>query len=61
MNYPTDKESMDKFAVDETNGLTSEEQEKRAAKGCPICGRELVKHGSVILCPEHGSEPFEKG
>lgn len=61
MNRPQEDEGMDKYAVDEAAGLTSEEQEKRAAKGCPQCGKDLVKHGSVVLCPDHGSEPFEKG
>jgi uncharacterized Zn finger protein (UPF0148 family) len=54
-----DEEGMDKLGVDETSGLDQRELEKRAAKGCPECGRGLVKHGSVLLCPEHGSEPFE--
>lgn len=61
MNQPQEDEGMDKYAVDETKGLSSEEQEKRAAQGCPLCGKALVKHGSVVLCPIHGSEPFEKG
>ena len=56
-----DEEGMEKYGVDETKGLTSEEQEKRAAKGCPRCGKELIKHGAVVLCPDCGSEPFEKG
>ena len=61
MNQPKEDEGMDKYAVDETAGLTSQEQEKRAAEGCPRCGRVLEKHGSVVVCPECGSEPFEKG
>ncbi len=53
-------EGMDKFAVDETAKVSSEELEKRAASGCPDCGRALTKHGSVLLCPVHGSSPFER-
>ena len=52
---------MDKYAVDETTAIPQERLEKLAAEGCPRCGRKPVKHGSsVLLCPECGSEPFEK-
>jgi len=50
--------AMDKYGVDE--GIEQEKMEKAASEGCPECGRELVKHGSILLCPTHGSEPFEK-
>jgi RNA polymerase subunit RPABC4/transcription elongation factor Spt4 len=50
--------SMDKFGVDE--GVDQEKLEKQASDGCPICGRkDLTKHGSLLFCPVHGSEPFE--
>jgi len=49
---------MEKFGVDE--GVDQDALEKAAAEGCPKCGKALVKHGSVLMCPEHGSEPFEK-
>jgi nucleoid DNA-binding protein len=50
--------TMEKYAVDQ--GMGDQEQlEKQAAGGCPECGEELVKHGSVLVCPKHGSEPFE--
>lgn len=26
---------------------------------CPQCGARLQKHGPVVLCPIHGSKPFE--
>lgn len=53
------KEStMEKYAVDE--GIDQEQLEKQANAGCPECGQKLVKHGSVLLCPTHGTEPFEK-
>lgn len=48
---------MEKYAVDES--VNQERLEKVAAKGCPECGSELTKHGSVLLCPVHGSSPFE--
>lgn len=48
---------MEKYAVDE--GVNQEKLEKVAAKGCPECGAGLTKHGSVLLCPTHGSAPFE--
>lgn len=49
---------MDKYGVDEN--VNSESLEKQAAAGCPICGRkDLQRHGNVLMCPEHGTEPFE--
>lgn len=51
--------SMDKYGVDES--VDQETLEKAANQGCPICGRtDLQKHGSILMCPEHGSEPFER-
>lgn len=50
---------MEKFGVDETTGVDQEQLEKQATEGCPICAKELTKHGSVLMCPEHGTEPFE--
>lgn len=52
------KESnMEKYGVNES--VNQERLEKQAAKGCPECGSNLIKHGSVLLCPVHGSSPFE--
>jgi nucleoid DNA-binding protein len=48
---------MEKYAVDES--VNQEKLEKVASKGCPECGAGLTKHGSVLLCPTHGSAPFE--
>lgn len=48
---------MEKYGVDES--LTPE-LEKQANQGCPLCGRKPERHGQVLMCPEHGSEPFEK-
>lgn len=53
------EENMDKYGVDTTTGKDDEQLEKEAAEGCPECGKKLVKHGSVTICPEHGSAPFE--
>jgi hypothetical protein len=55
----THEEGMDKYGVDQTSGLDPEQQEKQAAKGCPECGASLTKHGHILICPTHGSEPFE--
>jgi len=49
--------SMEKFGVDES--VDQETLEKKAANGCPECGRKLERHGRVLMCPVHGSEPFE--
>jgi uncharacterized Zn finger protein (UPF0148 family) len=48
---------MEKYGVDESG--SRDENEKQAAKGCPQCGQPLEKHGSVMKCPVHGTEPFE--
>jgi hypothetical protein len=47
---------MDKYGVDES---IDPELEKKASQGCPQCGRKLERHGTVLMCPLHGSEPFE--
>jgi uncharacterized Zn finger protein (UPF0148 family) len=55
------EEGMDKYAVDEG----SPNFEKFANAGgeliCPVCQRKATKHGTVLVCPVHGSEPFERG
>jgi hypothetical protein len=48
---------MEKLGVDES--VDQSALEKKAAQGCPQCGRELEKLGSVVKCPVHGTEPFE--
>ena len=52
------EEGMSKFAVDESANQV--DLEKVAAKGCPECGATLERHGNVLMCPKHGSAPFEK-
>lgn len=51
-------DEMEKYGVDERVD-DQEELEKKASKGCPICGRPAARQGNVLLCPEHGTEPFE--
>lgn len=46
--------SMEKYSV-----VTEKQDAKLASNGCPICGSALTKTAGVILCPIHGSEPFE--
>ena len=51
-------EEMEKYGVDEERSA----KEKKASRGCPRCGASpdrLIKHGSVIMCPNCGTEPFE--
>lgn len=50
---------MEKYGVDESVE-DQEDLEKKAADGCPECGREVQRHGGLLMCPVHGSEPFEK-
>ena len=49
---------MDKLGVDES--IDQEVLEKAAAEGCPECGSELIKEGRLLICPKHGTEPFER-
>lgn len=52
---------MDKFGVDEKSKTQDPKKiEKAAGSGCPSCGRMVRMHGSVCLCPNCGSEPFEE-
>lgn len=48
-------EMMDKYAVE----TGSEDLEKKASDGCPICGATPTRHGTVLICPVHGSSPWE--
>lgn len=57
MNKQED-EGMTKYAVDE--GHDSDALEKAAANGCPRCAAPVTKHGNVLSCPVHGTEPFER-
>lgn len=54
----SDSEGMDKFGVNEN--VDQERLEKQAAEGCPLCGAKVQRHGTVLMCPTHGTEPFEK-
>lgn len=49
------EDDMEKYGVDEQQA----ENEKRASDGCPECGRKAERHGNVLACPVHGTEPFE--
>jgi hypothetical protein len=53
--------TMDKLGVDE-NREQNEELEKIAMEGCPVhnCRRTPDRHGNVLSCPIHGTEPFEE-
>jgi hypothetical protein len=51
------EEGMTKYAVNER--VDGEKLEKAAAQGCPICAAPVQKHGNVLACPTHGTEPFE--
>ena len=55
----TEDEGMSKFGVDESPTFN----EKLGSRGprCPLCGAPCEKHGQVLICPTHGTEPFERG
>lgn len=57
LNEQYKEPTMEKYGVDEN--INQEQLEKKAAQGCPECGSKLTKHGSVLVCPKHGTEPFE--
>lgn len=50
----------EKYGVDESSNQDPKKMEKAASEGCPKCGQKVQRHGNVILCPNCGSEPFEK-
>lgn len=50
--------SLEKYGVDEN--VNGEDLEKKAAEGCPKCGAKPTRHGNLLMCPTHGSEPFEQ-
>lgn len=49
---------MEKYGVDETPSSKTKYGET-GLDDCPLCGARLQKHGRVVLCPVHGSGPFE--
>ena len=57
---------MEKFGVETrrpTQDVDKEEvpggHEKTAVLACPWCHLPVKRHGSVTLCPTHGSAPWE--
>jgi predicted RNA-binding Zn-ribbon protein involved in translation (DUF1610 family) len=48
---------MEKLGVDES---ADENLEKEATEGCPKCGAIPQRHGKVLVCPNCGTEPYEK-
>lgn len=48
---------MEKYGVDES--LDGVKIAETTLDVCPVCGARLKKHGQVVLCPIHGSKPFE--
>lgn len=49
---------MDKYAVVE--GTSQQGLNKQAEAECGDCGGTLEKHGSVTICANCGSKPFEE-
>lgn len=50
---------MEKYGVSENEDLQKSAEDNKEEK-CPDCGKKVEKHGSVSICPKHGTEPFEK-
>ena len=58
MNEPKEgDEKMEKLGVQED--VDQESLEKKASDDCPVCGKTPVRQGHILLCPVHGSEPWE--
>jgi len=58
-----DEEGMSKFGVDETlpeEKLAFMQYDEQGNATCPLCKQKAERHGSVFICPTHGTEPFEK-
>ena len=51
------EDTLEKYGVSEEVGQV--DLEKKAAEGCPACGRKVERHGDVLICPHCGSQPFE--
>lgn len=49
---------MEKYGVETPHEKTAEEFDIEG-RTCPQCGREVHVHGSVLVCPVHGTKPFE--
>lgn len=54
-----DDDSMEKYGVDESPKEGEKQAETKKPNVCPLCGAKLLIHGNVVLCPTHGSKPFE--
>lgn len=52
------EEGMSKLGVDESVDQTL--LEKAASQGCPECGAKVERHGNILVCPRHGTAPFER-
>jgi hypothetical protein len=50
---------MEKYGVEE-NAKPGDKQASDQVTHCPWCGAKLIRHGSTVLCPKHGSQPFEQ-
>jgi hypothetical protein len=55
----TDEEEMTKLGVDEDKDLQKEATTSKDGALCPTCQRKVEQHGTVSVCPVHGTEPFE--
>jgi len=49
---------MEKFGVDENAKPVVKQASTDVT--CPWCGSQCKSHGNVVLCPTHGSKPFER-
>lgn len=48
---------MNKYGVHEDAEHVKQATEME--RKCPYCGAKLLSEGPILLCPTHGSQPFE--
>lgn len=60
-NHNNEDEGMSKYAVDEGNPALEKFANPQGQAACPTCGAIASRHGRTLVCPVHGSEPFEQG
>ncbi len=55
------EDGMSKYAVDEGGTKLEKFANEKGEATCPDCQRKATTHGATLICPVHGSEPFERG
>lgn len=51
---------MEKYAVDTSDPTAADSKIASQGRTCSICGQSPERTGSVLSCPTHGTEGFER-